>query len=271
MSADERMGTGTRLQLAGELAVRGGRMALEPFHRAQAGVASEESLMEVAAAIRDGLGAQIAAAFPHDAVLGAEGPLPATRAPSAYSWVVSPIDGAGDFGRGLPGFAVALGVLRSGMPFVGAVYDPVARWLFSAGAGRGAWLNDRPLCARPSRLSRASLIAVGNPCEPGAPPFTEEWLRRYRVRRTGSTALHLCQVAMGALDFVHDHRAALCEVAGAAAIVLEAGGVLTRDDGTPLFPATPAQLAGLPVALLAGNRTSHAEALADVAPAWAAR
>ena len=270
MSADERVGTGARLQLAAEMAVRGGRMALEPFHRAQAGTDSADLVIEAQAAIHDRLGADIAAAFPHDAVVGAD-PASGARSPSPYAWVVGAIDGAGDLERGLPGFAVTLGVLRNGTPFVGAVYDPVARWLFSACAGRGAWLNDRPLRAGPAALSRTSLVAVGHPGEPGAPPFTEEWGRRYRLRRTGSTALHLCYVAMGALHLVHDHRASLRDVAGPAAIVLEAGGVLTRDDGGPVFPASPAHLAGLPLSVLAGNRVSHGDALADLGLACAAR
>ena len=270
MSADERVGTGARLQLAAELAVRGGRMALEPFHRAHARAEPEDLAADVQAAIRDRLGAEIAAAFPHDAVVGAPAASGA-RSPSVYAWVVGPIEGVDDLGRGLPGFAITLGVLRSGMPFVGAVYDPVTRWLFSACAGRGAWLNDRPLRATPASLSRASLVAVGHPGAPGAPPFTEEWSRRYRLRRTGSTALHLCYVAMGALDLVHDHRTSLRDVAGATAVVLEAGGVVTLDDGGPVFPATPAHLAGLPLSILAGNRVSHGEALVDVALACSLR
>ncbi len=155
-------------------------------------------------------------------------------------------------------------MLRSGTPFVGAVYDPLARWLFTACAGRGAWLNERPLHALPAPLTRASVVAIGSPVEPGLPPFTEEWVRRYRLRSVGSTALHLCYVAMGALDFVHDHRARLADIAGAAAVVLEAGGVLTGIDGAPVFPAGREYLAGAPLAILAGNRASHAEALADV-------
>jgi myo-inositol-1(or 4)-monophosphatase len=259
MSADERQGTEERLRLAVELVVRGGRMLLAPFHGAQIAAGLDDPGAEAHAAVRDHLGAEIAAASPDDALVEAE---PGGRA-SHYSWVVAPIDGLEDFGRGLPGFAVTLGVLRNGRPFAGAVYDPIARWLFSACAGRGAWLNDRPVAVRPAALSRASLIAVGNTCGPGVPPFTEEWLRRHRVRRTGSTALHLCYVAMGALDLVHDHRATLREIAGAAAILTEAGGVVTREDGAPVFPATRADLAGR-LAVLAGNPTSHRDALADV-------
>jgi len=265
MSADERVGSSTRLQLATELAVRGGRMLLEPFHRAQASAGAPAVVPAADEAIGDRLAADVATAFPEDAVVGGETGSGVREPRCLYSWVVGSIDGGSDFGRGLPGFAVTVGVLRNGMPFVGAVYDPVARWLFSACAGRGAWLNDRPLRARPASLSRSSLVAVGSPREAGAPPFTEEWLRRYRVRRIGSTALQLCYVAMGALDLVHDHRATLREVVGAATIVLEAGGVVTRDDGSPLFPAPAARLTGGPIAMLAGNQVSHAEALAEVA------
>jgi myo-inositol-1(or 4)-monophosphatase len=258
VSADERIGTGARQQLAAELAVRGGRVALEYFHRARDVAADVRNGAE--AEIRDRLAAEIAATFPDDAVVGVE----SRRSHGLHAWVVAPGEATRNFGLGLPGFSVSIGVLRSGMPFVGAVYDPVTRWLFTACAGRGAWLNERPLHARPVPLSRASVVALGSPFEAGVPPVTEEWLRRYRLRGFGSTALHLCYVAMGALDLVHDHRASLVDIAGAAAVVLEAGGVLTLSDGSPVFPARAEHLAGLPVAVLAGNRTSHGEALSEM-------
>ena len=64
----------------------------------------------------------------------------------------------------------------------------------------------------------------------------------------GSTALHLCYVATGALAFVHDQRASLWDIAGAAPVVIEAGGILTAERGAPLFPLDPDGYAGeLPV------------------------
>jgi myo-inositol-1(or 4)-monophosphatase len=257
VSADERIGSGARQQLAADLALHGGRVALEYFHRP----GRDET---AAADIRQRLAARIAASFPDDAVVGADPGQPGGRSHALYSWVVAPGEATRGFGLGLPGFAVSIGVLRSGSPFVGAIYDPVMRWLFTACAGRGAWLNERPLHALPAPLTRASVVAIGSPLEPGLPPFTEEWVRRYRLRSFGSTALHLCYVAMGALDVVHDHRARLADIAGAAAVVLEAGGVMTGLDGTRVFPATREQLAGEPVAILAGNREGHADALADI-------
>ena len=266
MSADERVGGVARERLAADLVVRGGRLALEYFHRAQVSVKPDGSLLTDAdLAIQECLASDIARAFPDDAVLGEEGGHGApSRRRALYAWVIDPVDGTNNFGRGLPGFSVSIGVLRNGMPFAGAVYDPVARWLFTACAGRGAWLNDRPLHARTVPLSSSSLVAIRTPLEEGPPPYIEDWLRRYRLRRFGSTALHLCYVAMGALDVVHDHRSTLWDVAGAAPIVLEAGAVLTQADGSPLFPGAAARTAGEPITLLAGNRASHAQSVAEI-------
>ena len=263
MSADERVGSAIRARLAADLAVRGGRLALEYFHRAQVSWKPDGSMVTDAdLVIQEDVAAQIARAFPDDAVVGEEGQPDADR-DALYSWVLDPIDGTNNFGRGLPGFSISIGVLRNGQPYAGAVYDPISRWLFTGCVGRGAWLNDRSLRARPAPLTRSSLVSVRTPLEDGTPPFVDEWLRRYRLRRFGSTALHLCYVALGALDLVHDHRASLWDVAGAAPVLLEAGGVLTTADGTSLFPATVAHLGGAPIAFLAGNPGSHAHALAE--------
>lgn len=268
MSAEERVGTAIRERLAADLAVRGGRLALEYFHRAQVSWKADGSMVTDAdLAIQEELGAEIARAFPDDAVVGEEGQAETDRAGALYSWVLDPVDGTNNFGRGLPGFSVSIGVLRNRQPFAGAVYDPISRWLFTACVGRGAWLNDRPLRTRPAPLGRSSLVSIRTPMEEGTPPFVEEWLRRYRLRRFGSTALHLCYIALGALDLVHDHRASLWDVAGAVPVLLEAGGLITGLDGIPLFPATAAHLGGAPIAFLAGNPGSHAQALADVAAA----
>src|SRR5437764_280151 len=128
MSADERIGTGARQQLAADLAMRGGRTALERFHRARPPSTAEDLLTAGAGLeIRERLAAEIAAAFPDDAVVGTERLPAGRRSPGRYAWVVAPFHEAGNFGGGLPAFCVSIGVLLDGLPFLGAVYDPVAR------------------------------------------------------------------------------------------------------------------------------------------------
>jgi fructose-1,6-bisphosphatase/inositol monophosphatase family enzyme len=125
------------------------------------------------------------------------------------------------------------------MPFAGAVYDPAACWLFTACAGRGAWLNDRPLYA-----------GADIPVEPR--------------RRRPSIALRLCAVALGGRGVIHERDASLMDVAGAAAIVMEAGAVLTSASGEPLFPHWPAAAPSMRIALVAGHPACHQEALRGV-------
>ena len=268
MSAHERMGTAERERLASDLALRGGRLALEYFHRGHVTARPDGSLVTNAdLAIQERLAGEIARAFPDDAILGEDARLSPAPRHAIYGWVLDPVDGTSNFARGLPGFSVSIGVLRHGQPFAGAVYDPITRWLFTACAGRGAWLNDRPLRTSSRPLSAGSLISLRTPFERGMPPFVEEWLRRHRLRRFGSTALQLCYAAMGGLDLVYDHCASVWDLAGAAPVLLEAGGVLTVADGTPIFPIASARRDSAPVAILAGNPTSHAQALADVTAA----
>jgi myo-inositol-1(or 4)-monophosphatase len=268
MSADERLGTAERQRLACDLALRGGRLALEYFYRAQ--VASKRDVWPVTDAnrqIQQSLAADIGGLFPDDAIASEGGGLSAEPRPALYRWVLDPVDDPDNFVRGLPGFSISIGVLRNGMPFAGAVYDPITRWLFAACAGRGAWLNDRPLRTSSAPLSAGSLIAVHTPCEDGLPAFVEDWLRRHQLRRFGSTALHLCYAALGGLDLVYDQQVSPWNLAGAAPVLLEAGGVLTRTDGAPLFPVFASRTDGPPVGVLAGNPVSHAHALSDVAVA----
>ena len=265
MSADNRVGSEARAQIAAELALLGGGLALERFHHGQASIAHDRSVpMDADVVIQEAVGREIARVFPGDALVGDEGLLSPARPDARYGWVLDPIDGTENFARGLPGFSISIGVLRDGMPFAGAVYDPIARWLFTGCAGRGAWVNDRPLRVRGAPAADGVLFSIRTPCDGAVPDFVDGWMRRHRLRRFGSTALHLCYVAAGGLDFVHDDRASLWDIAGAAPILLEAGGILTTDRGGAMFPPTSPQTIGAPISLLAGTPLAHAGALRDI-------
>jgi myo-inositol-1(or 4)-monophosphatase len=237
LSADERVGTVSRAQLAGHLALTGGAL-----HSARV--------------------TEIARTFPDDGIVdGAQqliGGLPRGR----YTWIVDDASGRDKLDRGRPESSVSIGVLRDGLPFVGAVYDGVTRWLFTACVGRGAWLNDRPLYAGRGLRSPRALIAVDAPGDDS--PWRWRGMRVDGCHRVGSIALRLCYVALGGVDAVHDPGVSLTDIAGAAPIVTEAGGVLTSDTGAPLFPGWPAPALSARVAILAGNPAIHGQALRDV-------
>jgi Inositol monophosphatase family len=225
MSADERIGTPSRAELAGELAVGLGTLNT--------------------ARVTD-----ISLAFPDDTVIEGGQPLDAALRRGRYMWI---IDRAGP--------SVSVGVLRDGVPFAGAVYDGIRRWLFTACVGRGAWLNDRPLFAGRGVRAPRALIARG-----GLDDGPRYWrgMRVDRCHDIGSVPLRLCYVALCGVDAVHEADVSLMELAAAAPIVTEAGGMLTTESGALLFPGGAATMLSTRVAVLAGNPAIHRQALCGV-------
>ena len=246
-----------------------GGFVLDRFGRAAVEFKDDASMVtDVDLAVERWITRALMAAFPGDLAFGEEGlshgaPRPGCR----YVWVVDPIDGTNNFGRGMPGFSVSLGLVREGVVVGGAVYDPLARQLFAAWTGEGAWLNDRRLRVARAPLDRRSLFSIRSPYGDGVPDAVARWLERYRLRRSGSTALQLCYVAMGAISFLYDHQASLWDIAGAAAVLNEAGARLTTPDGAPLFPIREDAWSGAPLALLAGVPEAYESALCDLAVA----
>jgi myo-inositol-1(or 4)-monophosphatase len=63
-------------------------------------------------------------------------------------WNIDPIDGTSNFVRGIPYFAISIALIREGRSFLGMVYDPVAKKVFSAEQGRVACLNGSKMMRR---------------------------------------------------------------------------------------------------------------------------
>ena len=128
--------------------------------------------------------------------------------------------------------------------------------------GHGAFAGDRRLALAPRALDAASNVSVRVPLGPELEPLVSQWLREYKFRGFGSVALHLAFAALGAIDLILDHKAALWDLAAGAAMLLEAGGRITSPAGRPLFPFDVASYRGAPVPFLAGNPLAHAAAAA---------
>jgi myo-inositol-1(or 4)-monophosphatase len=189
--------------------------------------------------------------FPASAFLEEEGGgdkvRPAADAPP--TWVVDPLDGTTNYVHDLPFYAVSIGLWLCGDMVVGVVYDPRQEELFTAAKGHGAWLNgsERLRTSAAARLEDA-LLATGFAPDLRGQEKTLAWWNHFSfkaqsLRRTGSTALNLAYVAAGRVDgyWAFDNHA--WDVAGAMALIREAGGVVTNVDGSPFDPFTPDGLA----------------------------
>jgi myo-inositol-1(or 4)-monophosphatase len=176
-------------------------------------------------------------AFPTHSLLGEESkPGDATAARAEYRWIVEPLDGTTNYVHGLPHYCVSLALERNGELLVGAVYDPILDECFTAIAGQGAWLNGRPIHASGAVDLGESLATVGFPpnVQPNAPDllvFLDMLSRCQAVRRTGSAALNLCNLAVGRFDLFWSYSTRIWDVAAGALIVREAGGHITSPTG----------------------------------------
>ncbi|MFZ0537118.1 MAG: inositol monophosphatase family protein [Candidatus Sulfotelmatobacter sp.] len=194
---------------------------------------------------------RILAQWPGHDVLGEEQGL--SDQGSDYRWYVDPLDGTTNFAHGYPVFCVSLGLEYRGLEYqapaqpssgqrasriAAVVYDPTRDELFTAEQGRGARLNGEPIHVSKTATLKESLLATGFPSHkrhknPNIYFYHQITLHTHGVRRAGSAALDLCNVASGRYDGFWEFNLNPWDTAAGVLIIEEAGGRVTRFDGLP--------------------------------------
>ena len=184
--------------------------------------------------------------FPSHDVLGEEQGL--NNLGGDYRWYVDPLDGTTNFAHGYPVFCVSLALEHQaledrlsgqrGRRIAGVVYDPKRDELFTAEQGRGAHLNGKPIHVSKAAQLKECLVATGFPSHkrhknPNIYFYHQITLRTHGVRRAGSAALDLCNVASGRFDGFWEFNLNPWDTAAGVLIVEEAGGKVSRFDGSP--------------------------------------
>jgi len=173
--------------------------------------------------------------FPGHDLFGEEGTR--TNSGSDYRWYIDPLDGTTNFAHGFPVFCVSLGLEFRGERIAGVVYDPTRDELFGAEQGSGAFLNGvRIKVSKVDNLAE-SLSGTGFPSHkrhknPNIYFYHVITLRTHGVRRAGSAALDLANVACGRLDAFWEFNLNPWDTAAGVVLVSEAGGLVTRFDGS---------------------------------------
>jgi myo-inositol-1(or 4)-monophosphatase len=184
-------------------------------------------------------------------VISEERPPFSTQQHPGYRIIIDPIDGSENVTRGIMTAGVSLAVL----PITEAVTPDQVLWalvgeLFSgtvyvAQHGNGAFRNGRRCQVSTTKSIQSSMIGLNmdgrnqqaiNALVTGEP-------RMARVRRTGSAAIDSVYVASGAYDAFIDIGGALTgeSFLAAASIALEAGGIVSDQQGKALRPITNLQ------------------------------
>lgn len=152
-------------------------------------------------------------------------------------FIIDPIDGTTNFIHGMNWSGISVGMLSDGEPVLGVIYDPFRGEYYFAAKGQGAYRNGERIHVSERPLDKA-LIAFGtSPYRKGE--FSEDsfrkaheiFLRCADLRRSGSAALDLYNVACGRMDAFFEFTLSPWDYAAGAVIVTEAGGKLTGFDG----------------------------------------
>jgi myo-inositol-1(or 4)-monophosphatase len=178
-----------------------------------------------------------------------------TTGKASSTWYVDPMDGTVNFSHGFPFFCVSIGYAENGVMRYGVVYDPIRDECFSAERGRGAWLNSEPIRSSQNTDLNTSLLATEFGYDIRTHPqnnlaqYSYFSLHTLGVRRIGSAALDLCNVACGRVDGYWELRVKPWDLAAGGLIAEEAGAKVTKISGEPDYVTSPCSILAAPEAL----------------------
>lgn len=159
---------------------------------------------------------------------------------SEYVWYVDPLDGTTNFAHNYPFFCTSIALAQGEVVVAAAVYDALRDELFTAARGRGATCNGTPLRVSEASDLRRSVFLTGFPYDlrddvKHTIRYFETFLHHARaLRRDGAAALDLAYLAAGRIDGYFEERLKPWDVLAGSLLVEEAGGTVSRFDGTPI-------------------------------------
>ncbi|WDF41869.1 inositol monophosphatase family protein [Streptomyces sp. T12] len=170
---------------------------------------------------------------PDDGFLGEEGA--STEGTSGIRWVIDPLDGTVNYLYGLPTWSVSIAAEQDGEAVVGVVAAPMRGETYHAVRGAGAWATgswdgERRLgCRRTAPLDQA-LVSTGFNYVTEVRTHQADVAQRLipllrDIRRGGSAAIDLCDLAAGRLDGYYERGLNAWDVAAGDLIAREAGAL----------------------------------------------
>lgn len=172
---------------------------------------------------------RMATAFPDIGWLSEESADSPERLGRRTLWVVDPLDGTRDFMLGTDEFAVSVGLVHDGRPVLGVIYVPPLDLLYTAAAGRGAFLNGSRIRHSSTRsIAELRLIVSRSESERDGLGAVLQGMSVRHVEYTGSAALKMARVASGAVDaYVTLTPKNEWDFCAGEAVLQEAGGTVT--------------------------------------------
>lgn len=167
-------------------------------------------------------------------------------------WIVDPLDGTTNFLHGYPCFAVSIAAAVDGVLEAGLVLHVPLNRITMATRGGGTWEEGKRV--RCSAITDPAHALIGT----GLPYRDFSRMHRYLaqlsrvtqavtgIRRPGSAAIDLADVAAGRFDGFWEQRLSAWDIAAGILLVTEAGGRVTDDAGRDLGVEHNSVVAGNP-------------------------
>ena len=193
---------------------------------------------EVDRACEAAIVARLMRSFPDHDVVAEESAPSLTGSP--YVWYVDPLDGTTNFAHNYPFYCTSIALTHHESVVAAAIYDAVKDELFTASRGGGATCNGVPLRVSSSAELRRSVFLTGFPYDlrddvKHTVRLFEAFLHHARaLRRDGAAALDLAYLAAGRIDGYFEERLKPWDVLAGSLLVEEAGGRVSRFDGSPI-------------------------------------
>jgi myo-inositol-1(or 4)-monophosphatase len=204
--------------------------------------------------------ASLTASVPGSVVMGEElspdAPTPGTPHSAPVLWIVDPLDGTTNFLHRFPIYAVSIAAVQGGELLAGIVHHVPLDIRYTATRGGGACQDGVRLAVSTLTEPRHALIGTGVPFRDMAQwPVYRRQIEAVTaatagIRRPGSAALDLCDVAAGRYDGFWELKLAPWDIAAGTLLIREAGGVVTNlEGGDEVLNHSP---------IVAGNPQIHA-------------
>ena len=223
------------LDLAMEMAWQAGRLTLGHF---QTGIRPDMKADETPVTAADRAAEQlirqmIGERFPDHAILGEEY---GEQRHSSHRWIIDPIDGTRAFVRGVPMYAVLIGLEIDGRAEVGAAYFPALGEMVAAATGEGCWWNGRRAQVSTMPSLKEGLLVHADTTSFARYGRGEAWSRLQAAagfRAGWSDAYGYLLVATGRAELMLDPIMNVWDCAPFLPILQEAGGYFGDWQGNP--------------------------------------
>lgn len=148
-------------------------------------------------------------------------------------WVIDPIDGTRSYSRGIPTWCVIVSLCRNNSVYLSTIYYPISDTIYYAEKGGGAFENRKQLFVSKIDQLKHAYLGFGSLRHFKNKQVAIDLMDKSGSSRGWEATYSACLVVSGRMDAHVDAFGKIWDLAPFKVMVEEAGGKITRLDGSP--------------------------------------